>query len=168
VIDTAPTGHALRLLDMPALIQDWTHALMRIVLKYQALVGAGSLGQVLLTLSRRIGLLRSMLTNPDVAQFVVVTRAAALPRIETVRLVRALSKRNIPVPAVIVNATGRGTCRACRRAGAAERREVRLLERSVAAGRVRPAMALAPAEAPPPEGPKALTRWARRWLRHAV
>ena len=51
VIDTAPTGHALRLLEMPALIQDWTHALMRIVLM-PSRSWAGALGQQLLTLSR--------------------------------------------------------------------------------------------------------------------
>ena len=27
VVDTAPTGHAMRLLEMPALVQNWTQAL---------------------------------------------------------------------------------------------------------------------------------------------
>ena len=35
VMDTAPTGHALRLLEMPGLMQDWVRALMSILLKYQ-------------------------------------------------------------------------------------------------------------------------------------
>ena len=163
MIDTAPTGHALRLLEMPALIQDWTRALMRIVLKYQPIVGAGNLGPLLLTLSRRIGALRAMLADRDLAQFVVVTRAAALPRAETLRLMHALSHLGIHVPAVVVNAVGRGTCGACRRAGAAERREVARLERSLGAGAARPRVVLAPAEIPPPEGLTALRRWSGRW-----
>ena len=165
VIDTAPTGHALRLLEMPALIQDWTRALMRIVLKYQPIVGAGSLGQLLLTLSRRISALRAMLADRQAAQFVVVTRAAALPRVETVRLLRALSRFGIQVPMVVVNAVGRGTCAACRRGAAGEDREVESLRRGLAGASVRAPIVLAPAEVPPPAGPVALDRWSRRWIR---
>ena len=53
VIDSAPTGHALRLLEMPGLAHDWVKALMAILLKYQSIVGVGGLGEVLLRLSQR-------------------------------------------------------------------------------------------------------------------
>ncbi len=162
VIDTAPTGHALRLLEMPALIQDWTRALMRIVLKYQPVVGVGSLGEVLLTLSKRIGALRRMLSDRALTTFVLVTRAAALPRAETLRFRSALSRLGIDVPTVIVNVVGQGSCRACVGAAAGERREIRLLSRAVA-GNARPRIILAPAEVPPPEGSSALLPWYRRW-----
>ena len=162
VIDTAPTGHALRLLEMPALIQDWTRALMRIVLKYQPVVGVGSLGEMLLTLSKRIGALRRMLSDRTLTTFVLVTRAAALPRAETLRFLSALSRLGIDVPTVIVNVVGQGSCRACVGAAAGERREIRLLSRAVA-GNALPRIVLAPAEVPPPEGPSALLRWCRRW-----
>ena len=35
VVDPAPTGHLLRLLEMPAIALDWTHRLMRLMLKYR-------------------------------------------------------------------------------------------------------------------------------------
>ncbi len=35
VVDPAPTGHLLRLLDMPAIALDWSHRLMRLMLKYR-------------------------------------------------------------------------------------------------------------------------------------
>jgi arsenite-transporting ATPase len=162
VIDTAPTGHALRLLEMPALIQDWTHALMRIVLKYQPVVGTGSLGQVLLTLSKHIGALRRLLADRQLTQFVLVTRAAALPRAETLRFLPALSALGINVPAIVVNAVGQGRCRVCRRAAVMERREVRLLSRALA-GNARPRIILAPADVPPPEGSSSLIRWRGEW-----
>jgi arsenite-transporting ATPase len=162
VIDTAPTGHALRLLEMPALIQDWTHALMRIVLKYQPVVGTGRLGQVLLTLSKHIGALRRLLADRQLTQFVLVTRAAALPRAETLRFLPALSALGINVPAIVVNAVGQGRCRACRRAAVMERREVRLLSRALA-GNARPRIILAPADVPPPEGSSSLIRWRGEW-----
>ena len=52
VMDTAPSGHALRLLEMPALVHDWVKALMSILLKYQPVVGVGELGAVLLDCRR--------------------------------------------------------------------------------------------------------------------
>ena len=42
VIDSAPTGHALRLLGIPPrLAHDWVKALMALLLKYQSIVGVG-------------------------------------------------------------------------------------------------------------------------------
>ena len=93
VIDTAPTGHALRLLEMPALVHDWVKAVMSILLKYQPVIGVGDLGAALLRLSRGLGQLRALLTNPARTRFLVVTRAAALPRAETVRLAGAIGRR---------------------------------------------------------------------------
>ena len=88
VMDTAPSGHALRLLEMPALVQDWARALMSILLKYQPVTGVGELGAVLLRLSQGLGRLRALLTDPGARSFVAVTRAAALPRAENGRLHR--------------------------------------------------------------------------------
>ncbi|MDP9323853.1 MAG: ArsA family ATPase, partial [Acidobacteriota bacterium] len=97
VMDTAPSGHALRLLEMPALVQDWTRALMSILLKYQPVVGVGELGAVLLKLSQGLGRLRALLVDSRRTSFVVVTRAAALPRAETERLMRRLHGLHIHV-----------------------------------------------------------------------
>ena len=91
-----------------------------------------------------------------------MTRAAALPRAETLRFLSALSRLGIDVPTVIVNVVGQGSCRACVGAAAGERREIRLLSRAVA-GNALPRIVLAPAEVPPPEGSSALLPWYRRW-----
>jgi arsenite-transporting ATPase len=85
IIDSAPTGHALRLLEMPGLAHDWVKALMAILLKYQDAVGVGELGEVLLRLSQGLRRLRELLADPARTTFVAVTRAAALPHAETVR-----------------------------------------------------------------------------------
>jgi arsenite/tail-anchored protein-transporting ATPase len=164
VVDTAPTGHALRLLEMPALIHDWTKALMQILLKYQPVVRLGDLGSMLVELSREIAQLRNLLGDSRRTSFVVVTRAARLPRAETMRLMPALARLGIHVPAVVVNAIGHGTCAPCRRACAAEREEVaelrRLFRRSHGATRI----ILAGSEMPPPRGAARLLRWRRRWV----
>ena len=162
VIDTAPTGHALRLLETPALVHEWVRALMSIVLKYQPAVGIGELGATLLTLSQGLGRLRERLTDPARTRFVAVTRAAALPRAETERLAARLRSMRIDVPAVIVNSVGGGPCGRCRSASAHERRELAALRRGVAKRRGTH-LVLAPQHLPPPHGPAGLRRWSALW-----
>jgi arsenite-transporting ATPase len=163
VVDTAPTGHAMRLLEMPALVQEWTRALMTILLKYQPVVGVGELGSMLLALSQGLGRLRALLSDPAQTRFVAVTRAAALPRAQTLRLLDRLARLRVLAPLVVVNAVGVGECRRCRRLETAARREIAALARAVRATADPPRIALAPARMPPPNGAAALGTWARSW-----
>lgn len=161
VMDTAPTGHALRLLEMPALVHDWTKALMSILLKYQAVASLEEFGPVLLRLSQGLGRLRRLLADADRTSFVAVTRGAELPRLETIDLLRRLAETGIHVSAIIVNAVGRGSCARCRAEAATERRQIARLKKDRPR---RSEMVIAPAEMPPPFAPAALGRWQRRWF----
>ena len=165
VIDTAPTGHALRLLEMPALVHDWVKALMAILLKYQPLIGVGDLGALLLRLSQGLGRLRTLLADSSRTRFLVVTRAAALPRAETLRLLTRLRAASIGVPMVIVNAVGAGSCARCRRERTRQLKEVAMLVRQIGppTRRDAPAIVLSPATVPPPSGSRDLRRFFERW-----
>lgn len=160
VIDTAPTGHALRLLEMPELVHDWTKALMSILLKYQSLAGIGEFGPALVKLSQGLGRLKALLTDPVRTSFVVVTRGAALPREETHDLLRRLDRLAIRVPAVIVNAVGRGTCRRCKSEARIEQRHIKEMKHQFPRHAL---MVIAPSELPPPHGQSALRQWRRQW-----
>ena len=161
VMDTAPTGHALRLLEMPDAARDWVQVLLRVLLKYRSLVRPGQLAAELVDLSRSIRGLQELLRNPRDTRFVVVTRAAAVPRIETGRLLARLRRLRLSAPAVVVNAMtlGPGRCPRCRAIAAAERRELELLR----ARRRQCAIIQTPLAAPPPRGSGALDRWSRAW-----
>ena len=163
VIDTAPTGHALRLLEMPALVHDWVRAVMAILLKYQPVIGMGDLGSVLLQLSRGLGELRALLADPARTRFVAVTRPAALPRAETVRLLARLDAAGIAAPVVLVNAVGAGTCGRCRTDHARHAKEVAALRRELGHVTPRRSLVLAPATIPPPSGWRDLRRFFREW-----
>src|SRR5947208_3426623 len=164
VLDTAPTGHALRLLAMPDAALEWVHALLAILLKYRAVVGLGELASDLLQVARDLRELAALLRDPARTRVVAVTRPAALPRLETARLVRGLRRLGIVVGAVLVNAVTPPGCDRCRRAAATERREITALAAAVrSAGGRRYAMISAPMEAPPPRGVASLARWLRRW-----
>ena len=158
ILDTAPTGHALRLLEMPELVHDWVKALMSIVLKYQPIGGVEELGPALVQLSRGLGRLRGLIADRDNTSFIVVTRAAALPRAETVDLIAALNRLDVHVPAVVINAVGRGTCRRCQSEARIERRHIAAIYRETPRSAT---IVIAPAELPPPHGANALRRWAR-------
>jgi arsenite-transporting ATPase len=164
VLDTAPSGHALRLLEMPAVVHDWVKALMAILLKYQPVVGAGELGRVLLQLAQGLGRLRRRLGDAERTRFVVVTRAAALPRAEAVRLLTRLRGAGIHVPAVVVNANGAGTCRRCRHDSLSQTREIARLRSALPRTMAR-TLVSAPAELPPPHGIARLGRWRGAWRR---
>ena len=160
VIDTAPTGHALRLLEMPELVHEWTKALMGILLKYQPIAGLGEFGPALVKLSQGLGRLRALLTDAAKTSFIVVTRGAALPHEETLDLLRQLDRLGVHMPAIVVNAVGRGTCRRCQSEARIEQRHINALKRHIPRDA---SMVIAPAELPPPHGPVTLRRWRRRW-----
>ena len=162
VMDTAPTGHALRLLEMPDAARDWVQVLLRILLKYQSLVRPGQLAAELVDLSRSIRGLKELLRNPRDTRFIVVTRAAALPRIETERLLARLRRLRLSAPAVVLNAMtlGPGRCSRCRATAAAEQREIALLR----ARRRQCVIIQTPLATPPPRGTVALARWSGAWI----
>ncbi|MFL5310459.1 MAG: ArsA family ATPase [Myxococcales bacterium] len=157
VVDTAPTGHALRLLEMPEKALGWIHALLAILLKYRRVIGLGDLARTLTTTARELRELQDLIRDPARALFVPVTRAAALPRMETERLLRALRRLGIPTGPVLVNALTPPGCARCGRAAAAETREVEAIRRRT------PAMLAAPAVTPPPRGPRQLLAFGRTW-----
>jgi arsenite-transporting ATPase len=165
VTDTAPTGHALRLLQTPDILRDWTRALMTILRKYREIIGAGALAELLVQLSKRLRALQEILSDGARARFFVVARAAALPAQEAIGLMAALDALQIPMGGVIVNALG---APACSRPVTRSREHAQLVRLTRAAGRRRRCAIIgAPAEMPPPHGAAALSDWARAWRRLA-
>jgi arsenite/tail-anchored protein-transporting ATPase len=164
VTDTAPTGHALRLLQTPAVLREWTQALMAILLKYREIVGAGTLASLLVQLSKRLRALQDILADAVQTRFVVVTRAAALPAAESTALIAALESLGIAVQAVVVNAVGAGSCANCQALSRAQADEISRL-RADHGNSGRYAIIETPAEMPPPHGAAALAAWGLGWRR---
>lgn len=108
VIDPAPTGHLLRLLDMPALAVTWAHQLMRMMLKYREVVGLGDAAQDLLTFARRTRALEERLHDPRQSEAIVVALDEPLVREETIRLASELAARHLSIAALIWNRASSG------------------------------------------------------------
>ncbi|OLB11136.1 MAG: hypothetical protein AUH18_06695 [Candidatus Rokubacteria bacterium 13_2_20CM_69_10] len=163
VLDTAPTGHALRLLEMPASALEWVHALLAILLKYRKVIGLGEFGADLVEIARDLRRLKALLGEPRQTRAVLVTRAAEMPRLETARLLAALTRLHVSVSGIVVNALTPPGCPHCRRAATAESRALDALRQARQPPK-RCAIILAPAEAPPPRGAAALSRWRDQWI----
>jgi arsenite-transporting ATPase len=165
IVDTAPTGHALRLLEMPEVAREWVQVLMRVLLKYRTILPPGQLASELVAVSRSIRALQTLLGDPTRTAFIIVTRAALLPELESGRLADRLRGLSLRVPAIVVNAMTLhpGSCPRCRATAAGERAS---LSRWVRHGRSSSrdcVIIQAPLTAPPPRGARALDLWARMW-----
>jgi arsenite-transporting ATPase len=166
VVDAAPTGHALRMLEMPMTALAWVHALLAILLKYREVVGLGEVAAELVAAARRLRALQALLTDPARARVIAVTRAAALPQRETERMLRRLGRLRLAAPVVIVNALTPAGCRRCRRTRRLEARALAGLRPAPGTRRRRWSMISTPALAPPPHGVAGLEGWAHAWELH--
>jgi arsenite-transporting ATPase len=142
VVDPAPTGHLLRLLDMPAVALDWTHRLMRLMLKYREVVGLGDTAQELLDFAKRTRAL-DQLVHSDHTAMIVVSLDEPVVRDETERLTEAVHSRGIRVPLLVWNRA----------------RDVPLPLPASVAGR----QFFARETSPPPVGVRALRAWLQSW-----
>jgi arsenite/tail-anchored protein-transporting ATPase len=103
VIDPAPTGHLIRLLEMPALALEWSHRLLRLMLKYRELSGSGHLSAELLAFARRTRAVGELLRDPLTAGVLVVALDEPIVRRETTRVIARVRALGNHVPAVIWN-----------------------------------------------------------------
>lgn len=102
-VDTAPTGHFLRLLDLPREAGEWVRELMRLLLRYKELVPPGALAEELLSDSRSMRRIGEALGS-DASETIVVTRVGETVASESGRLVTELERRGMRVSAVVLNA----------------------------------------------------------------
>jgi len=110
VLDTAPTGHTLRLLSLPAEIEKWIHLMNMMQSKHRFLVRhfAGrykkdDADEFLETMSRDIKRVRLLLSNTQSTEFVPVTIPEPMSIDETERLLKRLKNYHIQVENIIVN-----------------------------------------------------------------
>ena len=143
VIDPAPTGHLIRLLEMPALALEWSHRLLRLMLKYRELAGGGELSAELLAFARRARAVGALLRDPDRAGVMVVALDESVVRLETARVADRVRSLGNQVPAIVWNRARRPP----------EPLPVEPPVRQFVAAEV----------SPPPIGPARLLRWLEEW-----
>jgi arsenite-transporting ATPase len=103
IVDTAPTGHFLRLVELPEIGLNWIHALLRLLMKYGALASLDALARDLLGFSKRLRQLKLDLSTQGTSAVFVVTLNEPMVSAETARLSAALAHAGVPIAATILN-----------------------------------------------------------------
>jgi arsenite-transporting ATPase len=143
IIDPAPTGHLLRLLEIPALALDWSHRLMRLIMKYKDVVGLDEAAQDLLNFSRRTRAIELLLRDGARAGLVLVSLDEPIVIDQTKRLARAVAAIGVSTIGEVRNRVSSGRAQ-------------------TASDPSRPFF-VAPELEPPPIGVAAIRDWCERW-----
>jgi arsenite-transporting ATPase len=131
VLDAAPTGHLVRLLELPEIIEGWLKAVFGIFLKYRKIFRLPGIVDRLVRLSKDLKRLRAILRDPARASLYGVSILTEMSLAETGDLLAACERLAIPVPGLFLNlATPPGSDPLC---ASVHARESGLRERFAAA-----------------------------------
>ncbi len=103
VLDTAPTGHLLRFLEMPTALGDWLGWIFKLWIKYQNVVGRADFMGRLRGLRKQVMEAQKKLTDPQHTEFIAVCQNQSAILAETQRLIQELEKRGISHRFVVEN-----------------------------------------------------------------
>jgi arsenite-transporting ATPase len=131
VLDTAPTGHTLRLLDLPAIVGDAMTSAMSVRGRVRQLSDSakrlflgpayymggrsGTDADDLATFRDRLDRIARRLRDPDRTEFRVVALPERMVLAETERLIERLRAQDIPVSTVVLNRVVRDATPGCAR-----------------------------------------------------
>lgn len=103
ILDTAPTGHLIRFLELPEVALSWIRTFMKLLLKYQNVVRATEVAEELVALSKSIKRVLALLTDHESSEFVGVAIPERMSLEETTDLAKALDKLKVPLRRLLIN-----------------------------------------------------------------
>jgi arsenite-transporting ATPase len=117
VFDTAPTGHALRFLSLPDVLDSWVGKMIKIRMKFSGMANlvkkilpfgdsddAPQMGtEQMEAMKKRIEQAKQILTNPEKTHYNIVTISEQMAIVESQRCIDTLGEYSIPVETMIVN-----------------------------------------------------------------
>ncbi|MEP1060880.1 MULTISPECIES: ArsA family ATPase [Cyanophyceae] len=103
VLDTAPTGHLLRFLEMPSAMGDWLAWIFKLWIKYQDVLGRTDLIGRLRTLRQRVMQAQKKLKDPKYTEFIGVIQAQAAITAEAQRLAITLNDMGMAQHYIVQN-----------------------------------------------------------------
>jgi arsenite-transporting ATPase len=117
VLDTAPTGHLVRFLELPGVVLSWVRAFLKLLLKYREVVHASGVAEELIALSKSIKRVSALLTDAESCEFVGVSIPERMSLEESVRLADSLERLRVPMHRLLINGLvpeeAAGTCDFC-------------------------------------------------------
>jgi arsenite/tail-anchored protein-transporting ATPase len=103
ILDTAPTGHLLRFLEMPTALGDWLAWIFKIWIKHQDILGRTELMGRLRTLRQRVMQAQKHLKDPQHTEFIGVIQSQSAIIAEMQRLTTALTELGVTQRYIVNN-----------------------------------------------------------------
>ncbi len=103
ILDTAPTGHLLRFLEMPTALGDWLSWIFKLWMKYQNVLGRVDLMGRLRILRQQVMSAQKKLKDPQHTEFIGVLQAQDAIVAEQLRLTASLKKKGVYQRYVVQN-----------------------------------------------------------------
>lgn len=103
ILDTAPTGHLLRFLEMPTAMADWLSWIFKLWMKYQDVLGHVELMGRLRKLRQQVVQTQKKLKDPQHTEFIGVIQAQTAIAAEAQRLTQALQKLGVQQRYIVLN-----------------------------------------------------------------
>jgi arsenite-transporting ATPase len=103
VLDTAPTGHLIRFLELPQIALSWIRTFIKLLLKYKDVMRANQVAEELVAMSKSIKKVIALLTDPQRCEFVGVAIPERMSLAETIDLAKSLEKLKVPLGKLLIN-----------------------------------------------------------------
>jgi len=103
VLDTSPTGHLIRFLELPDMVREWLNAFFKLLLKYKGMVRLAKAAEKALAMSKNVRRIQESFMDRNRTNFVAITIAEAMGLLELERLISALDNAKIHCNSIIVN-----------------------------------------------------------------
>ncbi len=103
ILDTAPTGHLIRFLELPQVALSWVRTFIKLLLKYQHVVHANRVAEELIALSKSIKRVIALLTDVRLCEFIGVAIPERMSLEETAALAARLKKLKVPMRRLLIN-----------------------------------------------------------------
>ena len=110
VFDTAPTGHTIRFLSLPELLEVWTARALKM---FRAMGGIKTMlfgskqekaiKEELERFGKRVAHIRRIISDPEITRFTLVTIPESMGVSETLRAAEQLSEFNIKINGIVIN-----------------------------------------------------------------
>ena len=110
IVDTAPTGHALRLLTLPELLDDWIKVMAKMRWKYRYMVTSfagkykpDSADDFLMSMKKTVKKIEGLLRGQGRCEFIIVTIPEDMAIKETERMIKSLDQYGMKVKQMVIN-----------------------------------------------------------------
>ena len=110
IVDTAPTGHALRLLTLPELLDDWIKVIAKMRWKYRYMVTTfggkykpDEGNDFLFEMKKAVKRIEGLLRDSQRCEFIAVTIPEDMAIKETERMIKSLDQYGMKVKQMVIN-----------------------------------------------------------------